>query len=297
MPNIIRALCVSLLSLSSFTAVSGVITIQTGTEAILGHSTWIDNGSEYGENSYHPAQKLAMLNDTFQLTLNDVTPQNYKFHFFGCAGIDNTVCSAMGWQYHDVLWHNLATSSSSLLCNYAGLSVQMCPQVAAEQNTNLNMWHSNGYEFDYHDVAKQKPFSSTEGYIRLDSKRTRQLNELTNEITIVRMNQYFRLNSELATTPTWGSQFKVPTSAELSDWLGNSSAKTFYQHSMQIENYRCDNVLTLVNCRAISSENMFLRWQAANASFQPNSVSAPATSACLLLGLAGLAWRRRRSAR
>lgn len=296
MPNIIKALCASLLSLSSFTAVSGVITIQTGTEAILNHYTWRDDGSEYGENSDHSSQKLATLNNTIHLTLNDVTPQNYKFNFYGGCG-DDIVCSSMGWQYHDVLWHNLATSSASVLCNYAGLSVQMCPQVVAQQNTNLNMWHSNGYEFDYHDVTKQKPFSDTEGSIRLASTRTRQVNELTNEITIVRMNQYFGLNSELATPPTWGSQFKVPTSAELSDWLGNSSTETFYRHFMQIESYRCDNVLTLVNCRETARENISLRWQAANTSFQPNSVSAPATSVSVMLGLVGLAWRRRRSAR
>jgi hypothetical protein len=290
MSNLIKNLCLLFLSLSSFTAVSGVITINTGTEALFSHYTWRDDGSEYGESIHHPSQKLSTLNDTFQLTLNDLTPKNYQFYFYGGCG-DDIVCSAMGWQYHDVQWHNLATSSASLLCNYAGLSAEMCPQVVAAPNTTMQMGHSNGY--DNYDDTKE-PFSSTSGYIRNDSKRTRQINELTNEITIVRMYQYFGLYSELATTPTWGSQFKVPTSPELWDWLGGSSTKTFYHHTMQISNYRCDNVLTLVNCQNTSSENMYLNWNA-NASFQPNSVSAPATSACVLLGLAGLAWRRRRS--
>jgi hypothetical protein len=296
MLNLIRVLTALSLILSSFTAVSGIMTVNSGSKATLQHysvaynGNYVFDGIDFGESISHPTETVTTLNNTFQLSFNDLTPQNYKFYFFGGCG-DNTVCSAMNWQYSDVQWSNLTTSSANLLCDYAGLSAAQCPQVSPEKNTALTMGHSNGYEINVYDNSTE-PFSETSAGSSNYSKSIRLIDELANEMTIIRMNQYFGLYSELAST--WGNQFKTPTAPELWDWFGHSGNKLAYNHSLEIEHFSCDSVVTINNCRTSSYDSFHMYWRD-GVTTQLSSVPSPSTTVCIVLGLVGIAWRRRRN--
>lgn len=295
--NSFSKLCCSFLFFTSYFSNAALIQIETSGNAKFQTYEYtyngknIHNGYDFGELRFESLDvKSTPVRSA--LTLDNPIPANIQPVRGDHCG-DGILCSVRQWQY-DNLPFSQNLNITPYVCELAGISTKLCPLNVQTDVVKMTMRRNNGIDVWYGNT----PFYSTYTHIKLGEYANLFFNQdqiLTGRIDVGSAFVLDESSWSGAKAPNWGQDYELPTSQQLVDFLTTPNKKGRYRFSISLDEYACPYALSSAECKTIKSTNYYFE-QEVTFSLVPNAVSLPATASFLLLGVAGLALRRRLTA-
>lgn len=283
--KLFRNLFITVAAISSFGSMAGVIKFNLSKDAIF-HTV----KSVYQNGNFEKFTFQETLNTTAVARSNSLSFDNLNAS--GATGIerdycgDDTVCEKRTWYYGNLLYAD-SWNGAGFLCQLAGLPETLCPFSAPSERLNLRMVHSHGTDLlngapIYYNFLSAGFYKSSPFYF----------DQETNSWAYSQLNTYFVIgNSDFGgkPIPEWGVNYEIPESKQFLDWLLTQAQQVNVYHNLSVVHLTC---LPGSGCETTHSESYNLQ-QSGSISMQTSDVSTPTTASFLLLGVAGLALRRR----